>query len=174
MVRAAAIVSGNGAELQNLLDGLIFGEIADFSLAALVATEAESPALRRGDGAHIPVYTVDAQIFPNPETYTRALTAKLLDLDIDAAIAVTLSPEPGREFYRAFAGRCICLRISEGGSDCTATALLADADGSEVRRFGRVRAEKSAGADPRRGLIESGAGELLTDAVKQYMREYHG
>ena len=174
MVKAAAIVSGSGAELQSLLDGLIFGEISGFSLAALVATEQDSPALHRGENAGIPCYTVDSQIFPNAATFTHALTAKLLDLDVDAAIAVALSPEPGPEFYRAFSGRCVCLRLGETETAWTASAVLADADGSEARRFGRVSAEKRAGADARRELVDAGAGELLTAAIKEYMREYHG
>ena len=55
--------------------------------------------------------------------------------------------------------------------------MLADADGSEARRFGRVTADERGVPDEaatRRALAEAGAGELLTDAVKKYMREYHG
>ena len=71
MARAAAVVSGDGAEIQSLLDSLFFGEIPDFELAALVATDS-GPSLRRGEAQHIPGYTVDASIFPNAATFTRA------------------------------------------------------------------------------------------------------
>lgn len=177
MVRAAVVVSGDGAEVQSLLDGMFFGEIPGFTVAALVCTDPESGAPGRGERAHVPVYTVDSRIFPNRATFTRALTSKLLDLDVDAAVAVTLSPEPGEDFYRAFAGRCICLRLTRGEGRLTAAAMLADADGSEARRFGRVTADERGVTDEaaaRRALAEAGAGELLTDAVKKYMREYHG
>ena len=57
-----------------------------------------------------------------------------------------------------------------------ATARRADADGSEARRYGRVSAEVKPGdsvSQLRRRLVESGAGELLTKALKDDMREFH-
>ena len=114
MVKAAAVVTGDGSELQSLIDGLFFGEIPDFTVSAVVATERGSRALARSESAGIPGYEVDAAIFPNAATFTRALTAKLLDLDADIAILVGVEPEPEEGLYRAFAGRCVCLRIARG------------------------------------------------------------
>ena len=176
MVEAAAVVSGGGAELQSLIDGLFFGEIPGFSLAALVSAEGGGEAAQRVAGLGVGVYTVDASIFPNSATFTRALTAKLQDIDADIAILVTVRPEPGEELYRAYSGRCVCLRLSRSGGELRATALLADADGSEARRFGRVSVEPLPGeseASLRRRLVENGAGELLTGAVKDFMRDFH-
>lgn len=183
MVKAAAVVSGDGAELQNLLDGMFFGEVPNFVLSAVVATEPGSAALRRAEAQHIAAYTVDAGIFPNAATFTRALAAKLQDIDAEMAVLVSLDPEPTEGFYRGYAGKCVCLRLSDrledaalSGGAVTATALLADADGSEARRYGRVSAEALPGDSPaqlRRRLVENGAGELLTRALKDYMREFH-
>ena len=173
MVKAAAVVSGDGSELQNLIDGLFFGEIPDFALSAVVATERGSRAVRRAERAGIPAYEVDAAIFPNAGTFTRALTAKLQDIDADIAILVCLDPEPEEGFYRVFSGKCVCLRLSEQDGAVTATALLADADGTEARRFGRVRAGLAPGEELHRALTENGAGQLLSDAVKRFMREAH-
>ena len=47
MLNAAALVSGDGAELQALLDSLFFGEIPGFTLAAVIATKRDSFALTR-------------------------------------------------------------------------------------------------------------------------------
>lgn len=184
MVKAAAVVTGDGAELQSLLDGMFFGEVPNFSLSAVVATEPGSAALRRAEAQHIATYTVDAGIFPNAATFTRALSAKLQDIDAEMAVLVSLEPEPAESFYREYSGRCVCLRLSErlkgaaerGDGAVVATALLADADGSEARRYGRVSAEVKPGdsvSQLRRRLVESGAGELLTKALKDYMREFH-
>lgn len=171
MIKAAAVVSGDGSELQNLIDGLFFGEIPGFSLSAVVATERGSRALRRAELAGIPTYEVDSSIFPNAATFTRALTAKLQDIDADIAILVCPDPEPVEEFYRVYSGRCVCLRLSEQDGEATATAILADADGTEARRFGRVSAR--GGPEVHRALTENGAGQLLSDAVKGFMREAH-
>lgn len=184
MVKAAAVVSGDGAELQNLLDGMFFGEVPNFTLSAVVATEPESKALRRAEVQNIPTYTVDAGIFPNTGTFTRALLTKLQDIDAEMAVLVSLEPTPTEAFYREYSGKCVCLRLSESLADAcargsgivVATALLADADGSEARRFGRVSADVAPGDSVellRRRLVEKGAGELLTDALKKYMREFH-
>lgn len=176
MVKAAAVVTGDGSELQSLIDGLFFGEIPDFTVSAVVATERGSRALARSESAGIPGYEVNAAIFPNAATFTRALTAKLLDLDADIAILVGVEPEPEEGLYRAFAGRCVCLRIARGADTVSAAAVLADADGSEARRFGRVSVpavlDESAAALHRR-LTENGAGQLLSDALKQFMRDFH-
>ena len=175
MARAAAVVSGDGAEIQSLLDSLFFGEIPDFELAALVATDS-GPSLRRGEAQHIPGYTVDASIFPNAATFTRALTAKLLDLDVDTAVLAAVEPEPDESFYRAFTGRCVCLRLAAEEGRLTASALLADADGSAARRLGRAGIELLPGEDgrsARRRLGEAGSGDLLAEAVKSCMRDFH-
>lgn len=176
MVKAAAVVSGDGAEIQSLLDGMFFGEIPGFEVGAVIAVEPGSGAQRRAEAAHVTFYEVDAAIFPNAPTFTRALTTKLMDIDADMAILVCLTPEPGQELYRIFAGRCVCLRLTRGAGELTAEALLADADGSEARRFGRVSVSAEDGEDItalRRKLVENGAGELLADAVKKYMRDFH-
>ncbi len=176
MVKAIVVVSGDGAELQSLLDGIFFGEVPNLDIAAVVATEPDAYALRRAERANVQPYTVDKNIFPNAATFTRALTAKLQDLDAEVAVLVSLEPEPDESFYRLYSGRCVCLRISRTGGAVTATALLADADGSEARRFGRVSVESVPGeseAELKRRLAENGAGETLTGALKDYMREFH-
>ncbi len=176
MFKAAAVVSGDGYELQSLLDGLIFGEIPGFALAAVVATEPGSNALARAARAGVPTYTVDAGIFPNSATFTRALTAKLMDLDVEGALLCAVEPEPGESFYRAFAGRCVCLRLTRAAGSLTAVAALADADGSEARRLGRASIDAPENMDTatlRRALVEHGAGDMLSGAVKSYMKDFH-
>ena len=177
MFKAAIVVTGDGAELQNLLDSVFFGEIPGFELAAVVVTEPDSYALKRCEALRVPSYVVDSSIFPNAATFTRALTAKLLDLDVTGALLVSVEPEPGESFYRVFSGRCVCLRLKRAGDTLPASVLLADADGSEARRFGRASAEippRSGRAVARRAIVAAGAGELLTNAVKSYMSDYHG
>ena len=88
MLNAAALVSGDGAELQALLDSVFFGEIEGFSLSAVIATERGSFALTRAEGAHVPGYVVEEAIFPNGASFSLALLNKLRDLDIDFIIEI--------------------------------------------------------------------------------------
>ena len=169
MIRAAVIVSGDGPEIQNLLDGNYFHEVPGLEIAGVVATSSESGALLRAKSANVPAYCVDSAIFPNAATFTRALLTKLQDIDALLAVLVAVSPEPGESFYREYSGRCVCLRLERDGGSLYATAILADADGSESVPL--VPGETAAGA--RRRLAQNGAGELLNGALKRYMRECH-
>ena len=126
MVKAAAVVTGPGRELQSLIDGMYFGEIPDFALTAVIGAEADSPVMNRARGAGIAVNKVDPRLFPGAPSYTRALTALLADLDVDAVILADVSPEPAEPLFRAFAGRC--LRLKYCGAE--AEVSLLDADGS--------------------------------------------
>ncbi len=155
MVKAAAVVTGPGRELQSLIDGMYFGEIPDFALTAVIGAETDSPVMNRARGAGIAVNKVDPRLFPGAPSYTRALTALLADLDVDAVILADVSPEPAEPLFRAFAGRC--LRLKYCGAE--AEVSLLDADGSEARRLGRAPAEEAA--------------ELLTASVKLYMKGCH-
>ena len=73
MLNAAALVSGDGAELQALLDSLFFGEIPGFTLDAVIATKRGSYALTRAEGAHVTGYVVEEDIFPNGASFSLAM-----------------------------------------------------------------------------------------------------
>lgn len=47
MVRAAALVSGDGAKLQAILDSMYFKEIPDFELVAVISSEKDAYAMKR-------------------------------------------------------------------------------------------------------------------------------
>ena len=172
MLRTAAVVSGDCPELQALLASAFFGEIDGFELAAVVVTGPDSAAAARCGQQNIPVFPVDYGIFPNDEVYTRALPAKLQDLDAEAVLLVALEHEPLPTLYRAYSGRCVCLRRSERAGQLEAEAVLADADGSEARRLGRVSVPAAEAGALR--TLSSRSGELLVEAVKRFMAELHG
>ena len=47
MVRAAALVSGDGAKLQAILDSMYFKEIENFKLVAVISPEKDAYAMKR-------------------------------------------------------------------------------------------------------------------------------
>ena len=64
MVRAAALVSGDGARLQAILDSMYFKEIPDFELVAVISTARDAYAMKRALNANVPAYVVDPDLFP--------------------------------------------------------------------------------------------------------------
>ena len=86
MVRAAALVSGDGAKLQSILDAVYFKEITDFELVAVISTSKDCYAMKRAESFEIPSYVVDPELFPTATSHSMAVANKLRDMDIDLVI----------------------------------------------------------------------------------------
>ena len=86
MVRAAALVSGDGAELQAILDSIYFNEIPDFQLVAVISSARDAYAMKRSLNAGVPAYVVDPELFPNITSHSMAIANKLKDMDIDLVL----------------------------------------------------------------------------------------
>ena len=86
MVRAAALVSGDGARLQAILDSMYFKEIPDFELVAVISSARDVYAMKRALNAGIPAYVVDPELFPNMTSHSMAVANKLRDMDIELVI----------------------------------------------------------------------------------------
>ncbi len=192
MINAAALVSGDGAELQALLDSVFFSEIEGFSLSAVIATQRGSFALTRAGSAHVPGYVVDESIFPNGASFSLALLNKLHDLDIDFIILAGFAPKLSEGLARAYRGRALMLRsalcpafdglpepelcraaIRRGVKWTGATVCRPAESGDPGELLLQRPVELLEGDDPaglRRRLIEA-AGPLLLEAVKKYAKE---
>ena len=188
MLNAAAWVSGDGAELQSLLDSVFFGEIEGFSLAAVIATERVSFALTRAEGAHVPGYVVEEAIFPNGASCSLARLNKLRDLDIDFIILAGFAPKLSEGLARAYRGRALGLRCAlsptfdglpapelcraalDRGVRWTGATVYAPADHGEVGEILlQAPGEVEPGDSPeklRRRILET-AGPLLIEAIRQ-------
>lgn len=86
MIRAAVLVSGDGALLQTVLDSVYFGEIPNFELAAVICTDPDAYALRRTSSAGVQATIVEPSLFPTKLSYSMAISNKLRDMDIDLVI----------------------------------------------------------------------------------------
>ena len=86
MIRAAALVSGDGSTLQAVLDSLYFNEFQNFELIAVISPNKDDYAMARAVRAGIPAYTVDPELFPTMTSHSMAVANKLRDLDIDLVI----------------------------------------------------------------------------------------
>ena len=86
MIRTAVLVSGGGTNLQAILDSLLFGELPNCELAAVISSNPEAYALERARRANVPAYVVDVHSFPNRASFCCALRDKLEDLDIELVV----------------------------------------------------------------------------------------
>ena len=77
MIRAVALVAGDGTKLQSILDALYFNELPGLQLAAVISSEKDCNALLRAQNFHIPSFFVDPELFPNITSHSLAIANKL-------------------------------------------------------------------------------------------------
>ena len=189
MVRAAALVSGDGVKLQSILDSMYFGEIPNFELVAVISTSKNANALKRAENANVPAYVVDPDLFPTNTSYSMAIANKLKDMDVELVIIAGYTPELGVIPYQykhriigtypslipVFSdvedGNIFRAAIERGIKITGATAYFADNDGC----VGHIILQKPVfveeGDTPEtlaRRIMEQGEWKLLPEAVKLY------
>ena len=86
MVRIAVLVSGGGTNLQALIDAQARGELKNAKIAAVLSSRDGAYALERARKAGIPGYVVARKDFPSNRDMTRALVARLQELDIGLVV----------------------------------------------------------------------------------------
>lgn len=188
MVRAAALVSGDGAKLQAILDSMYFKEIPDFELVAVISSEKDAYAMKRALNAGVPAYVVDPELFPNMTSHSMAVANKLKDMDIELVILAGYDMPLGvipyqfknhiigtfPALYPAFedAEGDVQRAVLERGVKITgATAYFADADGC----VGGIILQRAIEVMPddtpdslRRRVLEDAEWKLLSQAVSLY------
>lgn len=84
--RIAVLVSGGGTNLQALIGARDRGELGGGELAAVISSRADAYALERAKNAGIPGYVVARRDYDSNRAMTRALVARLRELDIDLVV----------------------------------------------------------------------------------------
>ena len=188
MIRAAALVSGDGARLQAILDSMYFKEIPDFELVAVISTARDVYAMKRALNAGVPAYVVDPELFPNTTSHSMAVANKLKDMDIELVILAGYDMLLGvipYQFKNRIIGTFPALfpafedeegdiqrQVLERGVKLTgATAYFADGDG----RIGSIILQRAVEVLPddtpdtlSRRVLEEGEWRLLSQAVILY------
>ena len=188
MVRTAALVAGDGAKLQAILDSMYFKEIPDFELIAVISSEREAYAMKRALNAGIPAFVVDPELFPNNTSHSMAVANKLKDMDVDLVILAGYEQPLGvipYQFKNRIIGTYPALcpafedvdgdvqrAVLERGVKVTgATSYFADGDG----RVGGIIAQRSIEVKVddtpetlSRRVLEEAEWKLLSQAVSLY------
>ena len=188
MVRAAALVSGDGAKLQAILDSMYFKEIPDFELVAVISSQKGAYAMKRALNAGVPAYVVDPELFPNSTSHSMAVANKLRDMDVELVILAGYDQPLGvipYQFKNRIIGTYPALfpafeeeegdiqrAVLERGLKVTgATAYFADGDGRVgsiiLQRAVEVKADDTPDSLTRR-VLEEGEWRLLSKAVILY------
>ena len=188
MVRAAALVSGDGARLQAILDSMYFKEIPDFELVAVISSARDVYAMKRALNAGIPAYVVDPELFPNMTSHSMAVANKLKDMDIELVILAGYDMPLGvipyqfknriigtfPALYPAFAEEegDIQRAVLERGIKVTgATSYFADADGRVGSIILQRAVEVRPGDTPEslgQRVLEEGEWRILSQSVILY------
>lgn len=188
MIRAAALVSGDGAKLQAILDSMYFKEIGNFELVAVISPEKDVYAMKRALNAGVPAFVVDPELFPTMTSHSMAIANKLKDMDIDLVILAGYDLPLGVVSYQ-FKNRIIgtypalypafadtdgdpCRAALERGVKVTgATAYFADPEGG----IGGIILQKAVNVSPddtpdtlRQRIMEEGEWKILSQAVSLY------
>jgi phosphoribosylglycinamide formyltransferase-1 len=112
MIKTAVLVSGGGTNLQAILDSMVFDEIKNCELAAVISSNPDAYALVRARNSNIPTYVIDINDFPNRRTYTDAVIDKLNDLDIKLVVLAGFMYILGPRFVSTFENRVINIHPS--------------------------------------------------------------
>ena len=191
MVRAAALVSGEGAELQAILDSMYFQEIPDFELVAVISSRRDAYAMKRSLSAGVPAYVVDPELFPNITSHSMAVANKLRDMDIELVILAGYELPLGvipyqfknriigtyPAMYPAFEdveGDIQLAALERGVKMTGATAYFADSDGwyhvvDDVEELKAIEVKPNDDPDTlRRRVLEEGEWKILPQSVALY------
>ena len=112
MVKTAILVSGGGTNLQSIIDANLFGEIKNFELTAVISSNPEAYAIERAQYAGIPVYIVDRSIFPNRQSFSKALLDKLMDIEIELVVCAGFKSILSHILVKTFENRMINIHPS--------------------------------------------------------------
>ena len=189
MVRAAALVAGDGAKLQSILDAVYFNEIPEFELVSVISSDRASNALKRASSAGVPVSVVDPELFPTITSHSMAVANKLRDMDVELVILAGYDCELGVIPYQyknriigsypslipAFDevpdGDIFRAALERGVKITGATAYFSDNDG----RVGSIILQQAVDVLPddtpetlRQRVMEDAEWKLLPEAVSLY------
>ncbi|MDH0031243.1 MULTISPECIES: phosphoribosylglycinamide formyltransferase [unclassified Acinetobacter] len=85
MMRIAVLVSGNGSNLQALIDAQ-HGKQLSGQIVGVLSNKADAYALRRAEDANIATAVISHKDFPNRETFDVAMHQQLLAWQVDLVI----------------------------------------------------------------------------------------
>lgn len=106
-IRIAVLVSGGGTNLQALIDAEQSGKIKNGRIAAVISSKDGAFALERAEKAGIAGYTIPRKDFADSGEMTRAIVAKLGELNIDLVVLAGFLHILTKEMTNTFPNRIL-------------------------------------------------------------------
>ena len=106
-MRIAVLVSGNGSNLQALIDANLSGQII-----GVLSNKADAYALQRAEKANIATAVISHKDYPNRESFDDAMHQQLLAWEIDLVILAGFMRILGKEFISLFSGKLLNIHPS--------------------------------------------------------------
>lgn len=105
------LISGNGSNLQTLIDGQQAGELA-IDIRAVISNKAEAPGLQRAERAGIPTEVVAHRGYPDREHYDAVLRGRVAAYEPELVVLAGFMRILTPVFVEAFQGRLINIHPS--------------------------------------------------------------
>lgn len=106
-MRIAVLVSGNGSNLQALIDANLSGDIV-----GVLSNKANAYALERAASANIPTAIISHQDFPTRDSFDAKMHKQLLDWNIDLVILAGFMRILTADFVKKWEGRMLNIHPS--------------------------------------------------------------
>ncbi len=103
----AVFVSGNGSNLQALLDAEAKGDLAEGRIALVVSDQRDAYALERAGNAGVETFVLEGEGFASREEYDKAISAQLKDKNIDMIVLAGFMRLLSAAFVEEYAGRIL-------------------------------------------------------------------
>lgn len=107
MLKIAVLVSGGGTNLQALLDAQRDGAISNGRIVLVISSKANAFALERARKAGVPTCVIARKDFPGNAEMTRAIVAKLQQVQIDLVVLAGFLHILTTEMVTAFPNRIL-------------------------------------------------------------------
>ncbi len=135
-MRVGVLVSGNGTNLQALLDAAATAALAPATIAVVISNVANAPALARAQRAGVPAVVVEHRSFASREAFDRAIAAQLqahgVELVVLAGFMRILSPWLVEQYPHRIINTHPSLLPAFAGKDAPAQAIAYGAKVSGV------------------------------------------
>ncbi|MFW1858156.1 phosphoribosylglycinamide formyltransferase [Acinetobacter defluvii] len=107
MIKIAVLVSGNGSNLQALMDANLSGEIV-----GVISNKSEAYALERAKKAGIETTVIEHKQYPNREAFDDVMHQQLLDWNVDLVVLAGFMRILSAEFVKNWEGKMVNIHPS--------------------------------------------------------------
>ncbi|MGF1693760.1 phosphoribosylglycinamide formyltransferase [Photobacterium kagoshimensis] len=112
MKNIVVLISGNGSNLQAILDACENGTIANANVAAVLSNKADAYGLERARQANVDALHLSAADFSDRETFDKAMITKIDAYQPDLIILAGFMRILSRDFVRHYQGKMINIHPS--------------------------------------------------------------